>query len=161
MNKNISIILSLVLLFSVFSFSEKANAETDVDTLSVISSENENEFTDMPMQRSISDGSEAFELGFIIANGLFNTSTTSWHQGSFDFPAESIVYHYTKHGKSVGATSAKSYLNKSIEYRRTAKKNARVSNVSGVVYGTKRYSKNGRYIDLAPDGRIVSFGTTN
>lgn len=30
--------------------------------------------------------------------------------------------------------------------------------VDGAVEGTTRYVKNGKYIDLAPDGTIVSFG---
>lgn len=32
------------------------------------------------------------------------------------------------------------------------------SRVDGAVEGTIRYKKNGKYIDIAPDGSIVSFG---
>ncbi len=104
------------------------------------------------------DGDDAFELGYITANGLLFADTDEWHEGSFDFPAMSIVYHYNKHGDEVNADSAKSYLNKAIEFRRTAKKGVKPSKVSGEIDGVLRYRKNGKYIDLAPNGKIVSFG---
>ena len=37
-------------------------------------------------------------------------------------------------------------------------KGAKSYNVSGAVDGVIRYVKNGKYIDLAPDGTIISFG---
>ena len=169
MKKNLFIVLSLLVFFSTFLPFETANAierdngEIEYNVLS------ENDFVpteelvpteeSVRVKRGIKDGSDAFELGFIIANGLFNKNTTAWHQGNLDFPAESIVAHYVKHGKEVGATSAADYLNKSIEYRRTVKKGVKPSKVDGFVYGVERWRKNGKYIDLAPDGRIVSFGT--
>lgn len=81
------------------------------------------------------DGSDAYELALLIQYGLFNEPTYAWHPGSFDSTVESIVYHYNKHGKEVNASSAASYLNKAIEFRRTAKKNSTKSKVSGSVYG--------------------------
>lgn len=81
-------------------------------------------------------------------------------EGGFDSIIESINYHYEKHAKEVGATDAAQYLRKVIAFAQTAKKGVKPTPVSGPVDGVKRYRKNGRYIDLAPDGRIVSFGTT-
>ncbi|MCP3742379.1 hypothetical protein [Rossellomorea sp. BNER] len=155
MKKRFTMILSLLVFLSAFSFSEKANAETEKSGLSNQTLEKREEI----IQKSSRDGEGAYEFGFLLANGLLDEPTYAWHEGSFDFPGESIVYHYKKHGKSVGANSASSYLNKAIEWRKIGKKNARIKVISGAVYGVKRYYKNGRYIDLAPDGRIVSFGT--
>jgi hypothetical protein len=158
MKKMFTSFLSLLVLLSGFSFVGSASAsefnQEDLIEASPLKEE-------LIQTRSIRDGEEAYEFGFLLANGLFNEPTYSWHPGSFDFAGESIVYHYKKHGKEVGAKSAASYLNKAIEWRKTGKKGAKVKSVSGAVYGVKRYSKNGRYIDLAPDGRIVSFGSTS
>lgn len=148
--------LSLLVFFSMFSFVNQANAsEIENNENTIIAKENE-----ILIQPFKGSGEDSFELGFLIANGLFNEPTYAWHRGSFDFPGESIVFHYNKHGKDVGAKSAASYLNKSIQWRKTAKKGAKVKSIPGEVPGVKRYSKNGRYIDLAPDNRIISFGTT-
>ncbi|MEC1178603.1 hypothetical protein P9B03_08925 [Metasolibacillus meyeri] len=164
--------LSLFIFFSVFSFSERVSASESVDdimeNIDLIQSENEINFliegdvTPFKGKKpGYNDGDGAFELGFITANGLLFSDYTQWHEGSFDFPAMSLVYHFNKHGKEVGADTAASYLNKAIEFRRTAKKGVKPSYVSGEVEGTQRYRKNGRYIDLAPNGKIVSFGSTN
>lgn len=40
-------------------------------------------------------------------------------------------------------------------------KGATKSYINGMVDGVIRYKKNGKYIDLAPDGTIISFGTIN
>jgi hypothetical protein len=47
-------------------------------------------------------------------------------------------------------------LNKADEFSKNPRC-ARSYYVDGATEGTKRYVKNGRYIDIAPDGRIVSF----
>jgi len=95
-----------------------------------------------------------------MSHGLLNAPIGSWHEGSFESPAVSLVAHYKKHGKEVKAKDAASYLNKAREFRRTAKKGVTPSKVKGKVDDVLRYRKNGRYIDLADDDRIVSFGTT-
>ncbi|UED76470.1 hypothetical protein [Brevibacillus sp. DP1.3A] len=52
------------------------------------------------------------------------------------------------------------YVRKAWEFARTARKGSTKSPVSGAVEGTIRYKKNGKYVDIAPDGTIVSFGRT-
>lgn len=100
------------------------------------------------------------ELGVLVHNncGAGNSETGNWNKGSFDSAKNSLDYHYGKHGKEVGATSSAQYLRKAEEFAKTAKKGSTKSNVKGAVEGTIRYRKNGKYIDIAPDGSIVSFG---
>ncbi len=184
MKKIIIYVLSLLILFGNFEFSnivsaqEPAEDSTEVSSFSISSIDEEEEeegktvfeqlrdakealeFRNQMRAASKKDGDEAFELGFMMSHGLFNEPVGSWHEGSFDFPAMSIVFHYNKHGKEVKAKSAASYLNKAREFRTTAKKGVKPTKVKGEIDGVKRYRKNGKYIDLAPDNRIVSFGTT-
>lgn len=82
----------------------------------------------------------------------------NWNKGSFDTVEESLDYHYRKHGKEVGATSKEAYMRKAEEFAKIAKKGSSKSYVDGAVEGTIRYKKNGKYIDIAPDGSIISFG---
>lgn len=169
MKKIISFALIFLLSFSVLPFIKDAKAETEYNTDNTsdyIQFElNQGDFTgneldsqSIEAQKIRGDGDDAYELGYIISHGLLGKPVDAWHEGSFDFPAESLVYHYNKHKGDVNAKSAADYLNKAIEYRRTAKKGSKVSKISGSVPGVKRYKKNGKYIDLAPDGRIISFG---
>ncbi len=85
-------------------------------------------------------------------------NTGKWNKGSFDNAEDSLLKHYAKHGAEVGATSPEQYLRKAEEFARTAKKGSSKSSVSGAVEGVTRYRKNGKYIDIAPDGSIISFG---
>lgn len=80
-----------------------------------------------------------------------------WSGGSFGNSTESLVEHYFKHKGEVSATSITQYMNKATEFSKNLR-GATKSNVSGAVEGVVRYKKNGKYIDLAPDGSIVSFG---
>lgn len=80
-----------------------------------------------------------------------------WNSGSFDSADDSLEYHYNKHGAEVGATSKEQYYRKAEEFSKNLK-GATKKNVSGYTEGVVRYYKNGKYIDLAPDGSIVSFG---
>ena len=81
-----------------------------------------------------------------------------WAKGSYDSPLDSLVDHFNRHGKQVGAEDAEQFLRKAMESRRTFTKGSRGTPVEGATPGTRRYRKNGRYIDLAPDKRIVSYG---
>ncbi|MBD2181095.1 hypothetical protein H6S82_12755 [Planktothrix sp. FACHB-1355] len=81
-----------------------------------------------------------------------------WHKGSFDSPEDSLRYHFDRHGAEINATTPEQYLNKAEQFKNNQKR-AKSYPVDGANPGTKRYVKNGRYIDLAPDGRIVSFGS--
>lgn len=69
----------------------------------------------------------------------------------------SLEKHYQKHGEEVGAKDKEQYLRKAQEFKRNLK-NARKAHVPGYTEGVTRYYKNGKYIDLAPDGSIISFG---
>ncbi|MFL0253033.1 hypothetical protein ACJDT4_21730 [Clostridium neuense] len=80
-----------------------------------------------------------------------------WNQGSFDSGKNSLEYHFNKHGKEVGAKDADQYLRKAEEFARNLR-GAKRYRVQGEVDGVTRYVKNGKYIDLAPDGTIISFG---
>ena len=51
------------------------------------------------------------------------------------------------------------YLSKAVEFAKSLKGAARRP-VEGFTEGVTRYTKNGRYIDLAPNGKIISFGST-
>lgn len=183
MKKFMIFTLSFLVFFSSFQFTHKVTAaspEVDVENTAVFEEDSSEEFSfdeesdsDSYGALSISqgsqksgdiqiqgkrDGDDAFELGFLISYGLLGEPVYSWHEGHLDFPAMSLVAHYKKHGKSVKAKSAASYLNKARVFRETAKKGVKPTKVKGETDGVLRYRKNGRYIDLAPDNRIVSFG---
>lgn len=64
--------------------------------------------------------------------------------------------HYNKHGQRVRAENIWQYLRKASAFRQEARGIA--SRVAGATAGVYRYRKQGRYIDLAPEGKIVSFG---
>ena len=61
-------------------------------------------------------------------------------------------------GDGVGAKNTEQYLRKAEEFAKNAKKGSTKSRVRGEVEGVIRYKKNGKYIDIVPDGSIVSFG---
>ena len=88
------------------------------------------------------------------------TNVGSWNKGSFDSVQDSLARHFEKHGVEVGASNVEQYLRKA-EHFKINLKGASKRRVSGLVDNVVRYSKNGRYIDLAPDGTIISFGTIN
>lgn len=96
------------------------------------------------------------DLGIWVHNTECDLS--KWNKGSFDDAGSSAEYHFKKHGKEVGAEDLAQYVRKAEEFARTAKKGSTKSNVDGAVEGTVRYKKNGKYVDIAPDGTIVSFG---
>ena len=74
---------------------------------------------------------------------------------SIDF--SSVAYHFYEHGEEVGATDISQYLRKADGFKANLR-GAHKSYIEGYVDGVIRYSKNGKYIDLAPDGSIISFG---
>lgn len=82
---------------------------------------------------------------------------SGWNKGSLSSPEESVAFHFYEHGEEVGATDISQYLRKADGFKANLR-GAHKSYVEGYVDGVIRYSKNGKYIDLAPDGSIVSFG---
>lgn len=91
-------------------------------------------------------------------NSQENANSSEWNKGSFDSSQESLDYHFNKHGDGVGAKNTEQYLRKAEEFAKNAKKGSTKSRVRGEVEGVIRYKKNGKYIDIAPDGSIVLFG---
>jgi hypothetical protein len=94
---------------------------------------------------------------FLFGGGEGKAVEALWHEGSFGSVVESLAYHFGVHGAELGATSDAQYLRKAVEFAKNLKGATRQA-VEGPTEGVVRYSKNSRYIDLAPDGRIVSFG---
>ena len=88
----------------------------------------------------------------------YKLDTGKWNKGSFESAEDSLKRHFEKHGEEVGAKTPEEYLRKAEAFARIAKKGSTKSKVSGAVEGVIRYKKNGKYIDLAPDGSIISFG---
>ena len=93
-----------------------------------------------------------------LSNNNMNLETGKWNKGSFDSAADSLNWHFKKHGNEGGAKTVDEYLRKAEEYAKTAKKGAKKIKVSGEIEGVIRYKKNNKYIDIAPDGSILSFG---
>lgn len=80
-----------------------------------------------------------------------------WHKGSFDSAQGSAEYHFAKHGAEVGAEDVQQYLRKALGKSQSLR-GAKSWFVDGAVDSAKRYVKSGKYIDLSPDGLIISFG---
>ena len=80
-----------------------------------------------------------------------------WGKGSYDSPNDSLLRHFKKHGKEVDATSPEQYLNKAKGFAQNLKR-VHPTPVDGETPGVLRYRKNGKYIDIAPNGDIISFG---
>ncbi|MBW7473875.1 hypothetical protein K0T92_03890 [Paenibacillus oenotherae] len=80
-----------------------------------------------------------------------------WNKGSFDTAGDSLIKHFKKHGSQVGAEDLAQYIRKAEGFAQNLR-GATKSYVDGAVDGVIRYKKNGKYIDIAPDGTIISFG---
>ena len=77
-----------------------------------------------------------------------------WDKATFDSLAQSFAKHLEKHGEEVGAESLLQYLRKAEGFKQNLKR-IRPRLLLG---GKERYTKNGRYIILDSEGKIVSFG---
>lgn len=86
-----------------------------------------------------------------------NIDVSSWHKGSHNDSISSLQSHFNKHGAEVGAENIEQYLRKAVSFKQNLR-GATKSSVAGATYGVIRYKKNGKYIDIAPDGTIISFG---
>ena len=84
-----------------------------------------------------------------------------WGKGSFKNVEDSVEYHFNEHGEEVGANDIRQYLRKAKEFARNLKRARIVGRVKGKTPGVIRYEKMGKYIDLAPNGDIISFGEFN
>ncbi|MGM0218955.1 hypothetical protein [Enterococcus sp. AZ126] len=98
--------------------------------------------------------------GYHFEDKSYNNKNGEWGNGKFDNTADNIQDHFEKHGDEVGASSIEQYMRKAQEFARTVKKGVKPSPVPGATHDVLRYRKNGKYIDLAPNGSIISFGKT-
>ncbi|VEW10161.1 Protein of uncharacterised function (DUF1557) [Moraxella caviae] len=80
-----------------------------------------------------------------------------WGKGSYNDSMASLQAHFNKHGAEVGAETIEQYLRKAEAFKQNLR-GATKSPVAGETNGVIRYKKNGKYIDIAPDGSIISFG---
>jgi len=69
----------------------------------------------------------------------------------------SLIKHFAKHGAKMDARDLWQYLRKARTFSMQLK-GVQPYLVAGDTPGVLRYRKLGKYIDVAPDGRTVSFG---
>lgn len=93
----------------------------------------------------------------ILFHNICDDALGKWHKGTFGSVEDSLNYHFKKHGSEVGATSIEQYINKAEQFTKNLRR-AKVKILNEPTPGVKRYYKNGKYIDIAPDGTIISFG---
>src|SRR5258708_2450205 len=77
-----------------------------------------------------------------------------WSKGTFPTVAESIKYHFMRHGKEVSANSVWQYLRKANAFTR----NPRGAKVYILENDASRYVKKGYYVIKDRAGKILSFG---
>ena len=78
----------------------------------------------------------------------------AWSKGTFANRAESIAYHFDKHGAEVGAKGAFQYMRKATSFSKHLK-GAKSKDLGD---GVTRFTKNGKYIDMNKEKKILSFG---
>lgn len=77
-----------------------------------------------------------------------------WSSGTFPTVAESIKYHFLRHGKEVSAADVWQYLRKAEAFER----NLRGARTNILQNDFTRYMKNGYYMIKDSAGKIISFG---
>lgn len=77
-----------------------------------------------------------------------------WSKGTFPTAAESIKYHFTRHGKEVSASGVWQYLRKADAFG----KGLRGARRNVLANGAARFTKNGYYVIEDQAGKILSFG---
>ncbi|WLP94210.1 DUF637 domain-containing protein [Psychrobacter sp. M13] len=87
---------------------------------------------------------------------IYNLSDT-WSRGTHPSSEASLEKHFKDHGAEVGATDKEQYLRKAEGFKQNLR-GATKSPVPGGTEGVIRHKKLDKYIDLAPDGTIISFG---
>jgi len=80
-----------------------------------------------------------------------------WDKGTFNSAEDSLKYHYEQHGDEVGAENIDQYVRKAEGFAQNLK-GATKSYPDGGTAGAVRYTKNGKYIIMSPDGKILSYG---
>ncbi len=77
-----------------------------------------------------------------------------WSKGTFPTVAESIKYHFMRHGKEISANTVWQYLRKADAYTQ----NLRGAKVYILENDASRYVKKGYYVIKDQAGKILSFG---
>ena len=90
------------------------------------------------------------QITFREAKDLFRL----WSRGTFPTVAESIQYHFTRHGSGVSAKNIWQYLRKAEAFSHNLR-DAKIK-VSGD--DCLRYVKKGYYVIKDKSGKILSFG---
>lgn len=67
--------------------------------------------------------------------------------------------HFERHGEERGAQDVDQYLRMAIAFAR--ERRGRGYSVSGLTPGVRRWKKAGKYIDVDPNGEVVSFGKSD
>jgi hypothetical protein len=103
----------------------------------------------------------ALALGFIHIPGGGTVAVSEaknlvggWSKGTFATRAGSIGYHFDKHGGEVGAKNVWQYMRKAEGF----KNHLKGATTQSLEDGAKRYEKNGKYIILNKDKKILSYG---
>ena len=78
----------------------------------------------------------------------------SWSKGTFPTIAESVKYHFNRHGKEVAARNVWQYLRKSVAFTQNLRGAATVNLQNDAV----RCTKKGYYVIKDQIGKILSFG---
>ncbi|MCQ2601215.1 MAG: hypothetical protein MJ184_07615 [Treponema sp.] len=84
-----------------------------------------------------------------------------WGKGTFSNANESLLYHFDKHGKEVGAINIQQYLNKAKGFSQNLKNAKKIPSKNSLTgeYNATRYEKNGKFIILDNETKdILSFG---
>ncbi|MBO0445711.1 hypothetical protein JZO78_05100 [Enterococcus ureilyticus] len=97
--------------------------------------------------------------GYHFEDRSYTNKNGEWGKGNTNSTQANIRKHFDKYGDEVWAASIEEYMRKAEEFAKTVKKGVKPSNVAGHTPDVKRFRKNGRYIDLAPDGSIISLFT--
>lgn len=80
-----------------------------------------------------------------------------WTRASFDTTANSIRYHFRRHGHEVGAANVWHYLRQAHSLRR----NLRGARRTALDAGKVRYVKHHRFLILDAQGKIISYGASS
>ena len=102
-------------------------------------------------------GSKIIQDKVIGIGDITEDSKEKWGKGTFDSVEESLKRHFRKHGAEVGARDINDYVNKAYEFSKNLKRAKRAYPDDGTS-GAIRYTKNGKYIIIGPDGKILSYG---
>lgn len=88
---------------------------------------------------------------------ISDESKEKWGKGTFDSTEDSLKYHFKEHGEEVGAKDIDQYVRKAEGFSQNLK-GASKSYPDNGTPGATRYTKNGKYIIIGPDGKILSYG---